>query len=162
MILPILLRLPSLQTTPHQAWGGNTTTHIIAYTPTYEQKGLKRLLHAHPASSSCSTNTSSLSSAAAAGPAEALAIGTDWDGMPSALSEGRDSVKTVTGGASPKRGTLGARRTPHAVCKWRAPYLGQPAVKGWWERFFLLHLHHELREREGTHTSLNLSTKCIS
>lgn len=52
-------------------------------------------LKAHP-STSCSMNTSSPSSVAAAIPVEAVTMGTDWDAMLSLLSEGRDSVKTVT------------------------------------------------------------------
>lgn len=41
-------------------------------------------------------NTSSPSSVAEAIPVEAVTMGTDWDAMLSPLSEGRDSVKTVT------------------------------------------------------------------
>lgn len=41
-------------------------------------------------------NTSSPSSVAEAIPLEAVTMGTDWDAKLSPLSEGRDSVKTVT------------------------------------------------------------------
>lgn len=41
--------------------------------------------------------TSSPSSAADAIPVEVVTMGTDWDAILSQLSEGRDSVKTVTG-----------------------------------------------------------------
>lgn len=109
--------------------------------------------------------TSSPSSAAEAIPVEAVTMGTDWDAMLSPLSEGRDSVKTVTVRDRDNRRQheaafvpkLNAYKKKVCVCACVCvSHLVQPLVKVWWGHSFLLHLHHEQLEREETRTSPDL------
>lgn len=85
---------------------------------------------------------------------EVVTMGTDWDAMWSAPSEGSDSVKTLT-----ERQRQEAVRTLKHLCVCMCcvvSNLVQPLVAEWWGRFFLLRLHREQQGRGETRTSPDL------